>query len=234
MFFDSSYQTRRHQIASYFDKTAVKAWEKLTSNEPVSKIRESVRFGREKMKTHLLSLLGDDLKGTSILDAGCGTGTLAIDVANKGAVVTAVDISPSLIKIAKSRAPDKFENNGSVEFVSGDMLESSFGDFDHIVLMDSIIHYRPKEAVQLINALGSKCRKSIVFTFAPFTPILGVLIWIGKLFPKKDRAPFLEPVSEKKLLNLIKQSLPEWKIGKIKRVTSGFYRSQAVELIRVK
>ncbi len=233
MFFDSGYQARRHQIASYFDKTAVNAWEKLTSNEPLSKIRESVRLGREKMKNHLIALLADDLKGVSILDAGCGTGSLAIEIANKGAEVTAIDISPSLIKIAKSRTPKQFENNGSVNFIWGDMLESSLGEFEHIILMDSIIHYSPKEAVQLINALGSKCSKSLIFTFAPYTPILGAMISIGKLFPKKDRAPFLEPVSEKYLLNLLKENLPDWKVGQIKRITSGFYRSQAVELIRV-
>ncbi len=232
MFFDSSYQARRHQIASYFDKTAVKAWEKLTSNEPLSKIRESVRLGREKMKNHIISLIGKNYKGLTILDAGCGTGTLSIEIADKGAEVTAIDISPSLIKIAKSRTPKKFKNNGSVNFIWGDMLESSLGEFDHIVLMDSIIHYRPEEAVQLINALGSKCNKSLIFTFAPYTPILGAMIFFGKLFPKKDRAPFLEPVSEKYLIGLLKENLPDWKIGQIKRITSGFYRSQAVELIR--
>ena len=30
---EQEYQDKRHQIAQYFDKTAVKAWERLTSND---------------------------------------------------------------------------------------------------------------------------------------------------------------------------------------------------------
>ena len=39
-------------------------------------------------------------------------------------------------------------------------------------------------------------------------------------------------MAEKYLLGLLKENLPDWKVGQIKRITSGFYRSQAVELIR--
>ena len=46
MLFNVSYETRRHEIARYFDKTAVSAWAKLTSDEPVSIVRQTVRKGR--------------------------------------------------------------------------------------------------------------------------------------------------------------------------------------------
>ncbi|OUV03726.1 MAG: magnesium protoporphyrin IX methyltransferase [Betaproteobacteria bacterium TMED82] len=230
MYIDTNYQDRKNKIARYFDKTAVHAWEKLTSNEPLSKIRESVRRGREEMKLHLLSSLGEDLTGLSVLDAGCGTGALSIEAAKRGAKVTAVDISPSLIKIAKSRAPRHIKGGGSVDFFWGDMADSSLGYFDHIVLMDSIIHYKPGDAVDLIKGLSERCGSSLVFTFAPSTFLLKILINFGKCFPKKDRAPFIEPVSEEYLKKLLSAELPKWRFGTTEKITSGFYRSTALEL----
>ena len=154
---EREYQDKRHQIAQYFDKTAVKAWERLTSNdESLSFIRESVREGRENMQRHILERIGENLSGKSVLDAGCRTGNLAMNLAARNASVVAVDISPSLIKIARERfsRSNECKHNGEVKFVWGDMLDPSFGDFDHIVLMDSTIHYKSSNAIALVNELS--------------------------------------------------------------------------------
>ena len=233
---EQEYQAKRHQIAQYFDKTAVKAWERLTSNdESLSFIRESVRAGREKMQQHILERIGDNLSGKSVLDAGCGTGVLAMDLIARNANVVAVDISPSLIKIARERFSryEKLKNGGDVKFVWGDMLDPTFGDFDHIVFMDSTIHYKSTNAIGLINKLCSRARESIIFTFVPLTPLLAIKFTLGKLFPKGDRAPAIEPASERSLCDLISRNVHGWEISGMKRVSTYFYTSQAVELRRV-
>lgn len=51
---------------------------------------------------HLLDTIGE-VDGLRVLDAGCGEGYLARMLAQRGANVTGVDISPRLIQIAKSR-----------------------------------------------------------------------------------------------------------------------------------
>mgnify|MGYP001265100185 FL=1 len=232
MLFNASYETRRHEIARYFDKTAVSAWAKLTSDEPVSRVRQTVRIGRENIRKSILSWLPDDLHGSRILDAGCGTGAFAIEAAMKGANVTAVDISPSLIKIARSRTPDFLDNEGTVDFFWGDMLDPAFGDFDHIVLMDSIIHYDSNEGFELIRQLGKRCKKSMIFTFAPYTPILGTMISLGRFFPKSDRAPSIVPMREEYVFKKINEDLSSWRIERVNRVSKGFYKSEAVELVR--
>ena len=232
MLLNVSYETRRHEIARYFDKTAAGAWAKLTSDEPVSRIRQTVRLGRENIRNCILSWLPEDLSGVKIFDAGCGTGAFAIEAANKGANVTAVDISPSLIKIARSRTPDFLDNAGSVDFFWGDMLDPAFGDFDHIVLMDSIIHYDSNEGFELIKQLGKRCKKSMIFTFAPLTPILGTMISLGRFFPKSDRAPSIVPMSESHVFRKINEDLSSWRVERINRVSKGFYKSEAVELVR--
>ena len=45
-----SYQTRRDEIETYFDRTAADAWAALTSDAPVSRIRRTVRRGRDAMR----------------------------------------------------------------------------------------------------------------------------------------------------------------------------------------
>jgi magnesium-protoporphyrin O-methyltransferase len=43
----SSYETRKGELETYFDRTANAAWEKLTSTAPVGRIRAKVRAGRD-------------------------------------------------------------------------------------------------------------------------------------------------------------------------------------------
>ncbi|NDE73021.1 MAG: methyltransferase domain-containing protein, partial [Betaproteobacteria bacterium] len=94
-----SYQERRGQIETYFDRTAVQAWARLTSDAPLGRIRATVRAGRDQMRAKLLSWLPHDLSGRRLLDAGCGTGALAVEAARRGADVVAIDLSPKLIEL---------------------------------------------------------------------------------------------------------------------------------------
>jgi SAM-dependent methyltransferase len=45
-----------------------------------------------------------DVRGLDVLDAGCGTGYLAIKLARAGARVSAVDYSPAMIEVARENA----------------------------------------------------------------------------------------------------------------------------------
>jgi magnesium-protoporphyrin O-methyltransferase len=59
----ATYTKRRGELETYFDRTAVDAWAKLTSDAPVSGIRATVRAGRDAMRARLLSWLPEDLTG---------------------------------------------------------------------------------------------------------------------------------------------------------------------------
>ena len=229
----ADYQQRRAAIEDYFDRTAADVWARLTSEEPVSGIRETVRRGREQMRNLLLSWLPDDLTGKTVLDAGCGTGVIAIELAHRGAQVVAVDLSRSLIELAQHRYADLPEYQ-RIEFVVGDMRAIDDRRFDHVLAMDSIIHYEPTHGVQTLERLAASVDESMVFTFAPRTAPLAAMHAIGKLFPRGDRSPAIEPVSPKQLSEGLSASsaLFDWKQGRTERVSSGFYTSQAMELIK--
>ncbi len=228
-----SYQERRSQIETYFDRTAVDAWARLTSTAPVGRIRTTVRAGRDQMRATLLDWLPEHLEGKRILDAGCGTGALAVEAARRGACVVAIDLSPTLVTLARERMPPSL-SPGRVDFLSGDMLNPGLGTFDYVVGMDSLIHYSAADAVRVLAGLAQRTEKSILFTFAPSNPALAVMHAVGRLFPRGDRAPAIEPVAEKSLRRLIalEPQLAGWTVVRARRVKSGFYTSQAMELVR--
>ena len=226
----ANYTDRRGEIEHYFDRTAVKAWERLTSDAPLGRIRTSVREGRDRMRSTLLAWLPEDLHGRRILDAGCGTGALAVEAARRGAEVVAIDLSPKLVQLARERLPATL-GRGSIRFESGDMLDPALGHFDHVVAMDSVIHYRTEDAVAALSKLAQRTAGSIVFTFAPRTPVLAAMISVGRLFPRRERAPWLEPMAEAELWRLMAgdATLGQWQAGRTQRISSGFYKSQAME-----
>ena len=98
-----TYDATRNRVEAYFDRTATKTWERLTSDAPVSGIRQTVRAGRDRMRATMLAALPADLTGRRVLDAGCGTGAMTEELARRGAEVLAIDISPQLIDIAWCR-----------------------------------------------------------------------------------------------------------------------------------
>lgn len=230
----TNYDIRRSAIETYFDRTAVDAWKQLTSTAPVSRIRETVRSGRDMMRGLLLDWLPVVLDGKRVLDAGCGTGSLSCEAAVHGAAVVGVDVSANLIDIARQRAPAFFGGGGSVTFSVGDMLSEDLGEFDHVVAMDSLIHYETNDFSDALARLASRTKSSIVFTFAPRTPALMLMHTAGLLFPKSDRAPAIVPVSAERFARAIEGDarLKGWRVARTQRVSSGFYKSQAMELVR--
>jgi magnesium-protoporphyrin O-methyltransferase len=229
----ATYQARRGELHEYFDRTAIRAWERLTSDAPVSGIRATVRAGRDAMRATLLSWLPADLTGRRLLDAGCGTGALAVEAAKRGAQVIAVDIAPGLIEIARQRT-GTIAGPGHVEFLAGDMFDPALGRFDHVVGMDSLIHYRPEDTVRVVAGLAARTDRSLCFTFAPRTALLSAMHAAGRFFPRGDRAPSIVPVAEAKLRRLIEAEpgLQAFVPGRHRRIASGFYTSHALELAR--
>jgi magnesium-protoporphyrin O-methyltransferase len=229
----ATYTQRRGELETYFDRTAAAAWVKLTSDAPLGRIRATVRAGRDDMRATLLSWLPPDLRGKTVLDAGAGTGALSVEMARRGAAVTAIDLAGTLVDLAQTRIPFNL-GEGSVRFLVGDMLDPALGRFDHIVCMDSLIHYRAPDVVRAVAGLAARAETSVLFTFAPRTPMLSVMHAVGRLFPRSDRAPAIEPVGAQSLGKRLANdaALAGWKTGRSRRIASGFYTSQALEVIR--
>ena len=230
---NATYTQRRGELEEYFGRTASDTWAKLTSDKPVSGIRATVRAGRDRMRATLLGYLPADLRGQRVLDAGCGTGSLAVEAARRGADVVAIDLSAPLVDLARERAPRDL-GDGRIDFRVSDMLDPSLGRFDWVVAMDSLIHYVAPDMAEMIAQLSARADRGMAFTFAPKTPLLSVMWVMGRAFPRGDRAPAIEPVSERGLRARLAAhpALSGMQVGRSCRVDTPFYKSHAMELVR--
>lgn len=215
----ATYAAARDRLQNYFDRTAVEQWKAITSDVPVSRIRATVRAGRDQMRETLLSWLPRDMQGLRLLDAGCDTGALAVEAARRGATVVAIDVSAHLVDVARNRAPEGL----SIDWRVGDMLAPQLGHFDHVVAMDSLIHYEANDIIAAVQALRARTARSVLFTFAPSSPALEIMRMVGKIFPRGDRAPAIAPVREARLRAVLG-------VSRTQRISSGFYKSQALEV----
>lgn len=125
-------------------------------------------------------LLGD-VRGSTVLDYGCGAGENTVLAASRGAKVIGVDISPELIELAEKRleAHDLSEN---VEFRVGSAHELPLEDESvDVVLGIAILHH-----------LDLKLASKEVF----------------RVLKKGGRAIFSEPVRNSKFIHFIRGLIP--------------------------
>lgn len=84
----------------------------------------------------LPKLRGHGLSGNRLLDVGCGTGKSFLPMLDRGWEVTACDISPSMLELAKGKAGEAARL--SVE----DMRQlPAFGEFDLVWALDDAVNY---------------------------------------------------------------------------------------------
>jgi SAM-dependent methyltransferase len=73
----------------------------------------------------------------SVLDAGCGTGRVAIELAGRGVTVTGVDRDASMVATARRRAPE-------LEWTVGDVDTVDLGrEFDVVVMAGNVPLFTP-------------------------------------------------------------------------------------------
>ena len=76
--------------------------------------------------------------GMSVLDVACGTGVLFPDYLARGAVVTGIDISPEMARIAA----EKFAGEPQVQVLCGDVEETAFPEpFDVVMVYNAFPHF---------------------------------------------------------------------------------------------
>ena len=77
-------------------------------------------------------LLGLDPVPRSVLDAGCGTGRVAIELARRGVVVAGVDVDPSMLATARKNAP-------AIDWLEHDLATLDLGrTFDVVVMAGNV------------------------------------------------------------------------------------------------
>lgn len=91
----------------------------------------------DSFEKHKLDKLIEGAKDKKVLDAGAGTGRLAIRLHNAGAKVTALDFSPEMLNTIRRKKP-------AIEVVEGDMEAMPFEDssFDMVFSSLAMVHLK--------------------------------------------------------------------------------------------
>lgn len=85
----------------------------------------------------LSRLIVDHLGGRScrILDGGCGTGRLAVELERRGHTVTAIDLDPDMVDKARPKS-------ASITWLVGDLMAIDLADrFDVVVMIGNILNF---------------------------------------------------------------------------------------------
>ncbi len=134
---------KKQIIKDFFDEFASR-WD----NEPIADI---------KIINTILDNAGIK-ENIRVLDVACGTGVLFPSYLERGASVTAVDLSTEMVKVAKSKFPQ-------VDFICGDAEEISFDKtFDCIMIYNAFPHF--PEPLKVIENLSSALKSGGRFTIA--------------------------------------------------------------------
>jgi SAM-dependent methyltransferase len=102
---------------------------------------------------HLLDRFAEEVREKGIVaDLGCGPGQIAKYLHDAGANVVGIDLSPEMIRVARSLTP-------GVEFKVSDMTSLDFGDASlaGAVSFYSIVHFEPSQ----LEHVFSECARAI-------------------------------------------------------------------------
>lgn len=150
----------------------------------------------ERKIAHTRALIPPD--GT-VLEVGCGTGSLALRLAPSAGRIVGVDCSPEMVRIARGKAGSA----DHVQFVEGtvDDAPAAPGSVD-LFCAFSILHLVPDRAHFLERAFavlkpGGHLVSSTVClgdSWIPYRPVLTVMRWAGK-------APWVDSFSSAQLMD---------------------------------
>ena len=76
----------------------------LYQNQKLVEVYDAINQSREDFDFYIAELPNPP---AAVLDIGCGTGTFALDLANRGYDVTAVDPAPNMIALAAQKDTDR-------------------------------------------------------------------------------------------------------------------------------
>src|SRR5688572_12943397 len=124
------------------------------------------KFFPKVYETILVNLIQDVNQSDKVLEVAVGTGILSIQMSGHVSHITAIDIAPEMLKIAKEKSERLQKSN--IDFQIGDICSLKFDNksFD-IVVTSNVLHllHKPELALQEIRRVLRDGGKIITATF---------------------------------------------------------------------
>jgi ubiquinone/menaquinone biosynthesis C-methylase UbiE len=153
--------TAHYSYSAYADPAMAESFDAKRFGGPIGQILLS---DQEQV---LKNFLGD-VSGRRILDLGTGTGRAAIVLARGGAVVTGVDASSAMLRVARARANDA---EVAIDFAEGDAQDLPYSDrsFDSAVCLRLLMHVPNWR--QAVSELCRVTHRRVVFDYPSLTSV---------------------------------------------------------------
>lgn len=234
---------RKAKLREYFGPHGFERWRIIYSDAPVSFIRRTVREGHAAVVAQALNWVENQGQGQKlrILDAGCGPGVVSLALARAGHTVFGCDLSDQMVQHAREQAAaEPSEVRARLNFVTSDLetVGEKIGDqkFDLIICLDVLIYYPESELERIIEKLtalqDSSASHRIIFTYAPASPPLRLMHWLGRKFPRKQRATSLEIIGMKAVQRALGHN--NFRLKRQQNFNKGFYHVVLAEAISKK
>jgi magnesium-protoporphyrin O-methyltransferase len=180
-------------VKDYFNTAGFERWKKIYGEtDEVNKVQLDIRTGHAQTVDKVLAWVGEDLDGESFCDAGCGTGSLDIPLALRGASIYASDISEAMVGEAETRYKAAIAQGAkapkSEPIFEAKDLESITGKYQTVTCLDVMIHYPQDKVNNMIGHLTSLAQDRVIVSFAPKTLQYSLLKRVGELFPGPSKA----------------------------------------------
>ena len=129
------------------------------------------------------------LAGKRVLDIGCGGGLLSESLAKAGAEVTAIDLAPELVKVARLHA---LESGVKLDYrvqAAEDLAAEQAGSFDVVICMEMLEHVPDPGAIieacqRLLKPGGQLFLSTINRTPAAFAVAVVGAEYVARLLPR--------------------------------------------------
>ena len=174
-----------------FGALASRWWDPLGPQRPLHELNPArLGYVRDRLP----------LAGARVLDVGCGAGLLSEALAREGALVTALDLAPELIDVARLHL---LESGVTVEYrlqPVEDLALEAPGSFDAITCMEMLEHVPDPAAViracaTLLKPGGQLFLSTLNRTPAAFAVAIVGAEYVARLLPRgtHDYKQFIKP-----------------------------------------
>lgn len=223
--------TAQHKarLRQYFDGVGFERWSAIYGQAALSPIRRSIRTGHSAMLACAEGWLADTPAApVAALDAGCGTGLFSLALARRGFHVLAADLAPQMVAATAGAAlAAGLAERVTCRVADLDELEGRYG---LVACFDVLIHYPPAGFAPMLAHLAGLCEGTLLFTYAPHSPLLAALHRLAAIFPKSQRRTEIQMIPDA----LVHATLGAagMAVSRTQRVSSGFYHVTLVEARR--
>jgi magnesium-protoporphyrin O-methyltransferase len=218
------------RVRKYFETSGFSRWTAIYGTGDIPPIWKIVRDGHQRVIDHVLTWTNSDRHHTA-LDAGCGTGNLSIQLANRGYEVDAFDVSAPMIHFAK------YINSGKTKgipphFTVGDIGSIAGEDksYDLVCCLDVLFHYPLEEVERMLGGLAKLSAGKVIGTFAQRTVMNDFWMRVGQRFHAKNRMTKLFMFSYDEIEQILYRA--GFKVTRTKRIKYFFYDSTVFEAVR--